>query len=183
MKIPSRKEACRLLCDMEMLAHIQDHSLQVCSVALFLADRLKPSGIRLNRDLVESAALLHDITKTRSLATRENHAHTGGALLAAMGYHEVGDIVRQHVMLDDYDGGGPPAEAHIVNYADKRVLHDKVVSLEKRKAYILERYGTEPAARQRILHMWEKTEQLEHRIFDYLSFLPYDLGKLIETGY
>jgi len=179
----TRKEACRLFCDMEMLAHIQDHSFQVCNVALFLADRLKPAGVCLNRNLIESAALLHDITKTRSLTTRENHARTGGQLLAAMGYREVGDIIRQHVMLDDYDGDGPPGEAHIVNYADKRVLHDKVVSLEQRKEYILQRYGVEPSVRERILLLWKKTERLERRIFYHLSFLPQDLGKLIETGF
>ena len=57
----------------------------------------------LNRDLIRAAALLHDITKTRSFVTSENHALTGGQFLSDLGYPEVGDLVRQHVRLDEYE--------------------------------------------------------------------------------
>ena len=69
---------------------------------------------------------------------------TGGRLLTDLGWPEVGDIVRQHVHLDANGHPGPPTEVEIVNYADKRVMHDSIVSLEQRMDYILQRYGTTP---------------------------------------
>jgi len=76
MNIPSRKECYRLIQEMEMMAHIVAHSLLVCRVALLLTDRLHAHDISLNRDLIRAGALLHDITKTRSIKTGEMHTDT-----------------------------------------------------------------------------------------------------------
>ena len=162
-----------------MMEHIVAHSLQVCRVALFLADRLDLPG--LNRELIQAAALLHDITKTRSFRTQEAHAETGAHLLAGLGYPEVGHIVGQHVRLNRYVAESVPTEAEIVNYADKRVLHDRIVSLGERMGYILERYGQEPDRKRHILLLWEKTRELEGRLFSRLPFGPDDLSRLLSA--
>ena len=86
MRIPTRDECYKLMCEMEMMDHIVVHSMQVCRVATVLAENLKPVGIQFNCDLIRAAALLHDITKTRSFKTQENHAETGGQYLAELGY-------------------------------------------------------------------------------------------------
>ena len=158
-----------------MLEHIVVHSLQVCRVGMGLVDFLSPKGINLDGPLVQAAALLHDITKTRSFKTEENHALTGSQHLTDAGFPEVGDLVRQHVRLDDYSEPQSLTEAQIINYADKRVLHDRIVSLDERMDYIMERYGSEPAHHQRIRLLWEKTKYLEKQIFSYLPFSPNDL--------
>jgi len=164
---------------MEMLAHIVEHSVQVCRVALFLTDRLESRGIKLNYNLVQASSLLHDITKTRSFKTGENHASTGNQLISDMGYTEVGHIIGQHVRLKHYPISPIPCEADIVNYADKRVLHDKIVSLQERMEYILERYGTNQVHRQRIKDLWKKTVEMEVEIFKHLVFLPEELEKCL----
>jgi uncharacterized protein len=128
-----------------------------------------------NRQLVQAAGLLHDITKTRSFETAENHALTGAQVLADFGYPQVGNLVRQHVRLDDYPEHQILSEAVIVNYADKRVLHDRIVSLDERMSYIQERYGSRPEHRHRILLLWQKTAALEKQIFTCLPFSPDDL--------
>ncbi len=151
-----------------MLDHIIRHSKQVCQVALCLVDQLQSAQIELNRDLVLAAALLHDITKTRSFETGENHAKSGAEMIAAMGYPEVGEIIGQHVHLIRFDPATRPNEAEVVNYADKRVLHENVVSLEKRMAYILERYGVSPDHHSRIQQLWDETLQIEAKLFDQL---------------
>ncbi len=163
------------MCEMHMLEHIVVHSLQVCRVGKGLVDFLSAKGIDLDGPLVQAAALLHDITKTRSFKTEENHALTGGRHLTDAGFAEVGDLVRQHVRLDDYSEQQILTEAHIINYADKRVLHDRIVSLDERMEYIMERYGREPAHHQRIRLLWEKTKDLEKQIFSYLPFSANDL--------
>lgn len=155
-----------------MPAHIQAHSRMVCAVALLLADGLLSAGLVVNRELVQASALLHDITKTRSFRTGENHAQTGGAYLSGLGYYEVGEIIRQHVILDTYFEAETPSEAEVVNYADKRVLHDRIVPLDDRMNYILHRYARTAAQKQRCMEMLDATLRLEQRIFDYLIFCP-----------
>lgn len=180
IRIPSDADCRRLIAEMGMMEHIVAHSLQVCRVALFLADHLDPSAF--DRRLIRAAALLHDITKTRSFRTQEAHAETGAQLLAERGYPEVARIVAQHVRLESYHFSSCPTEAQIVNYADKRVLHDRIAPLGERMGYILERYGQDPGRREDILRLWRKTEELEGRLFSGLPFVPDDLDRLLSPA-
>ena len=181
MQIPSKTECFRLMCEMKMMNHIVAHSMQVCRVATCLTDNLVGQHTHLNAKMIRAAALLHDITKTRSFSTREDHALTGSQFLTDRGYPEVGDLVRQHVVLDEYSATKIPVEAEIINYADKRVLHDEIVDLDRRLDYILERYAKKSEHRKRIYLLWEKTKHLENRIFSDLSFSPEDLNRILNA--
>jgi hypothetical protein len=68
---------------------------------------------------------------------RPTYAKVGSELLAEKGFPEVGELVRRHVRLDEYPKPVVLGEVQIINYADRRVLHDQVVSLDKRLDYIL----------------------------------------------
>jgi putative nucleotidyltransferase with HDIG domain len=181
MKIPPLRTCQDLIDSMEMPDHIQNHSRLVCSVALLLADGLKAAGFTVNRELVQASALLHDITKLRSFSTGENHARTGGEYLSELGYFEVGEIIRQHVCLDAYFEDESPNEAEVVNYADKRVLHDHIVSLEERMDYICRRYAKTAAHKERFDELLELTRHLEKKIFGYLGFAPDQVAGRIVT--
>lgn len=175
LNIPNEAKCLEIICEESMLAHIIEHSKQVSQVALYLADLFIAADFKLNRQLVFAAALLHDITKTRSLITGENHAQSGAEMLSALGYPEVGNIVGQHVKLDHFDLNAPPNEAEVVNYADKRVLHEKVVGLKERMAYIMERYAVTEAHRQRLYGIWQETLQLEKKLFSHLPITADEL--------
>jgi uncharacterized protein len=54
-----------------------------------------------NRDLVVATALLHDITKTRSLVTKERHDTSGGALVRELGFPRIAEIVEQRVIIQN----------------------------------------------------------------------------------
>ena len=110
----------------------------------------------------EPAQALHD----------ENHAQTGGEYLASLGFPEVGHIVRQHVMLDCYFEADVPDEAEVINYADKRVLHDRIVPLDHRMTYILQRYAKTKDRQELLKKLWDQTRALEKRLFAYLNFHP-----------
>ena len=181
MNIPSKKDCYRLMCEMGMLDNIVAHCMQVCRVAMILTENLIAQGVQLNIDLIRAAALLHDITKTRSIKTQENHAETGGQFLTDRGYPEVGSIVRQHVRLDEYSNPITLGEAQIINYADKRVLHDKIVPLDKRLDYILGKYAKIPEHRERTRWLWKKTREMEAEIFRTLSFSPQDLIQIVNA--
>ena len=179
MQFPTKDQCYRMISDMGMMDHIVVHSLQVCRVATFLTRQLIEQDYRLNFELIQSAALLHDITKTRSFKTREDHAQTGGEYLADCGYPEIGELIRQHVKLDNYSAVATISDAEVLNYSDKRVLHDEIVILDRRLDYILERYAETEAHRQRIYLLWQKTREMENKIFKDLSFAPGDLSRLI----
>jgi len=154
----------------QMPPHIIDHSRQVARIAVFLASLGVRRGLNVNAPLVEAAALVHDITKVRAITTHEDHAATGGDLLEGLGYRRMGEIVAQHVVLHDYDG--PLDEAALVNYADKRVNHDAIVTLEQRFAYLFTQYGKFPAAIEMLTHLRDVTAGLEKRLFDALGENP-----------
>lgn len=182
MLIPRKEQCLLLLSRVDMPDHIRDHSKLVCEVSLVLTDGLIAAGIEVNRQLVQASALLHDITKPRSFKTGENHAQTGGQYLAHLGYAEVGEIVRQHVTLDDYFVAATPDEAEVVNYADKRVLHDKVVPLDERMTYILHRYAKTKTRQELLKQLWEQTRLLEQRLFTHLNFTPDILDQVVKIS-
>jgi len=164
-----------------MMDHIAVHSIVVCQVATCLSTHLYGRGLHFDFGLVQAASLLHDITKTRSFDTGENHAETAEAYLTEVGYPEVGRIVGQHVQLNSYAIDKPISEAHIVNYSDKRVRHDQVVSLADRFDYIMGRYGKSPEDRERIRLLRDKTARVGKRIFSSIPFEPDALKSRLDS--
>jgi hypothetical protein len=91
----------------------------------------------------------------------------------------VGDIIRQHVVLDVYFADDHPNEAEVINYADKRVLHDQIVPLTDRMQYILKRYAKTVERQLLLKTIWEQTVLLEDRLFSYLTFPPNRLTEFL----
>jgi uncharacterized protein len=159
-----------------MLPNIREHSFRVMEVAVFLGEALAEAGFNLNLPLVTVGALLHDIGKTQCLGTLMNHAELGAGILDELGYPQVAQVVREHVHLyTDIIDARPLREAEIVNYADKRVLHDAVVTLTVRFADLKVRYGRTPEALARIQATEVKARGLEEKLFAPLRLTPLDL--------
>ncbi len=175
--IPTRKQCLDLMRDHCMLPNIFRHSQLVADVALFIARQLNRCGHNLDLALVEAGALLHDIAKTECLETKENHAHTGGELVRALGYQSVADIVRQHICLDpEVIASGVVTEAALVNYADKRVKHEEVVGIEERFQDVKERYADKfPLFKDRFEDTFFETQVLEKKIFSFIDLSPEDV--------
>lgn len=170
--IPNREECLRLIRESGMLEHIIDHSLKVAEVALYLSKELNKRGQNIDLHLVEAAALLHDLTKTECLRTKEDHALTGSKLLQAMGFEKVGAVVREHIHLSKKVDPFHVSEEEIVNYADKRVKHTEVVSLEERFEDLRARYGKNPVALKLLEDLKKSTLDIERKIFSILGFDP-----------
>jgi len=174
--IPSWAQCLELMDIHGMLPNIRKHSFQVMQVALFLGDALAAAGFELSLPLVEIGALLHDLGKTACLGTLNNHAEYGAVILDDLGYHHVAQVVREHVNLDaDLLDLRPFREAEVVNYADKRVLHDEVVTLQARFADLKVRYGRTPEALARIQATEVKSQALEEKLFAPLALTPSEL--------
>jgi putative nucleotidyltransferase with HDIG domain len=176
-RIPSREKCYALMAQYLMLPHIAEHSIQVMHVALAITDNVK-SSVEINRDLVIAAALLHDITKARSLETKERHAMTGGLLLRELGFNRVAEIVEQHVIIENINPQGVLEEREIVYYADKRVMHDKIVTIEERLHDLVERYGVTAEISKFILQNGELVLAIERKI---AGFMKADLHQVITS--
>ena len=137
-KIPTREECIKILKENKVPRNIIDHSKKVSEVALKISDILEKRGIKVNRKLVEAAALLHDVEKLK-----KDHVVKGYQFLINKGFKEVAEVAIKHGLEHIRDKKLHPlkVEDKIVFYSDKRVLHDKVVKLEKRFEYIHKRYG------------------------------------------
>ena len=176
MEIIPDRDACRRLMEQHgMLDNIVAHSLEVSKVALFLSEGLKQRGQRIDLRLVEAGALLHDIAKTGCLRTKEDHTQAGYRLLKQMGYERVGRVVAQHVWLDGERDPFSVSEEEVVNYADKRVRHDRIVSLEERFVDLRQRYGMDERSLAYLERMEIATRGVEAKIFLILETDPCDL--------
>lgn len=179
MRIPTIRQCYEFIDRYGMLDNIRDHSIMVARVAGTLADGLRRSG-RATAPLpdpaeVTAGALLHDIAKTLCLQTSCNHAEAGRRICVELGYPEIGDIVAEHVILASFAADryvqGLFGAKELVFYADKRVLHDRVVPLAARLDYILDRYGDGDPRREHYIRLnFQRTLELEEFLFRFLDF-------------
>lgn len=160
-----------------MLRNIRDHSFMVARVAKALTDGLIKTHAPSIPDTSEvvAGALLHDIAKTRCLQNNGHHAKDGQSICNELGYPHIGEIVLEHVVLKDFNEhlyrSGIFGAKEIVYYADKRVRHDQVVSLQERLDYIVERYGKGDPVKEKFIHNnFSATFKLEELLFDHLDF-------------
>ena len=173
--------------DFAMFENIRRHSFMVARVASLLQRGLKQSRIAVqfpDRDLVIAGALLHDIAKSRCLEDNCRHAEVGAALCTELGYPRIAEIVRNHVVLsryrhESYRAGNFNA-VELVFYADKRVRHDEVVTLDDRLEYIIGKYAdNSPEQEALIVKNFMKCKDLEENLFACLDFSPADVSVMV----
>jgi HD superfamily phosphodiesterase len=183
-KSPTIDQCLEFIERYEMFDNIRAHSFVVARIAEALINGLleaeKSPGPLANKGEVIAGALLHDIAKTLCLKSDCLHAEAGRDICLQLGYPIMAEIVAEHVILknftrDSYKNGIFGAK-ELVFYADKRVLHDQVVSLGDRLDYILERYGNgDPVREQRIRENFYHALELERLLFSYLDFTPEEI--------
>jgi uncharacterized protein len=183
--IPSIAQCLALMDRYGMFDNIRAHSLTVARVAKTLLAGLAATEINGTKlpetDLVLAGALLHDIAKTICLNTECDHARKGRDICLDLGYPAIAEIVREHVLLKDFSTNrysrGIFFAKEIVYYADKRVRHDSIVSLDERMAYIMERYGNNDQQRHlRIEENFQRCQTLEYHLFSYINFTTDELA-------
>jgi uncharacterized protein len=175
MPIPTHSQCLTLMAQIQMPEHIQRHSLAVARVALTLARLLNQNSVSLDLKLLEAGALLHDIAKAQTLSTNGRHEDVGARMLETWGFTMLSPIVREHVVLEASALGGLITESLVVNYADKRVKHDQVVSLTDRFADLIRRYAKTGSHRNWLQERFELYVLLEAKLFEHLTIAPSDL--------
>ena len=127
-EIPSREKCMELLKDYDVPENVVRHSLAAADLAMDIAKKLNKRGIVVNMPLLEAAALLHDIAR----GMPGDHVLEGAKILTELGYNEVAETARTHGLYHFPDIKPETIEQKILFYADKRVMEDKVVSINER---------------------------------------------------
>ena len=132
------------------------HMKQVAKICENLANKFEDKGVKINKELLLSAALLHDALRVCDIknynpfeikknATKEDirvwedlrkkyykmgHEKAISKLLKERGESKIANLILKHdfYLIDKLKTW----EEKILYYADKRVDHDKIVSLKKR---------------------------------------------------
>ena len=179
--IPTVEQCFDLMAKYEMLENIKAHSIVVERIASLVARGLVEAGENLSLGRVTAGALMHDIAKTQSLKTKEDHSARGSEICIQNHLDEIADIVAEHVFLKAFSKEGPVLEKEIVYYADKRVKHDQIVSLQERLAYLIKRYGRgDERLIRRMGENFDLCKQVESKLFAKLRFAPEDVAGMIQ---
>ncbi len=130
MTIPTRSEAAGILLDLDAPATLRTHMRVVAEVAAFLAARAAARGVAVDRSLVESAALLHDLDKALPEdhpLRRLGHGHAGAAWLIEHERPELAPAVDNHPVMRLVT---PEAE----RWLDRSTLEERIVAYADKRA-------------------------------------------------
>jgi len=191
MPVPSRAAAAALLLSLDPPAWHLRHARAVAEVAGWLAARCAERGERVDRGLVEAAALLHDLDKVLPRddpARALPHGEGSAAWLAARGHAELTGPIEAHPVTRLLGPGpeadawlaGAPLEELIVAYADKRA-GQRLEPMAARFAHWHRRYpdgwgdGNDARARRR-------AAALEHAVCARAGVAPAGVRRLRWTG-
>jgi hypothetical protein len=191
MTVPSREEAARLLLSLDPPAWHLRHSRVVGEVAGWLARQISLAHPEqpIDRSLVESAALLHDLDKALPKAQRGlgvRHGEAGARWLRDHGHAELAQAVSLHpVTLLVTNAGAAaldaaPLEAKLVAYADKRG-RQRLVSMADRFARWTRRHPRGWNGEVRAM-TWARARRLESEICELAGCRPEDVRRLPWTA-
>ncbi len=187
-----------LLEEFHVPAHIRRHSEKVAAICRFIGEKI--DGVDL--DLLEKAAMLHDLVRIcdftkwnpqnfpdkhpeeshqkweeiREKHKDKSHEEAAYEVLAERGEKKVAELIRSHrfqIILEPEPF--KTWEEKILYYADKRVEHDQIVSLEERLDRGKERNAVTEDQKARSDEARPKIYALEKEICEAAGIEPEDL--------
>lgn len=190
-KVPSIAECFRLWKKYQMMPHIKAHCLMVARVALTLSKRFEACGFPLDENLVLASALLHDIAKSYTIYYGGDHAQLGaGWIMQETQNPAIAQAVIAHVLWFFDEGElaidkNPCTLPILISYSDKRVQHNKIVSLESRFQDLIRRYGTSEKKIALIQKNFEQSQKMENALKRFgvdVELNPKELLNIKEKG-
>ena len=196
VKLPTRQQCYEIIEQYYVPSNIVKHCEAVAQFGCSIGAELCENGVDVNLPLVERAGLLHDVLRICDCKTIDV-GKLGGEVsdeqmrrwselkqefdglcheyaaykLFKDSYPELAMVIKTHKYRDIADEKKRPVswEQKIVYYADKRVMHDKVVSLRERLEDGHSRntfgYHSNPEAREEVQKIDNFIFELEEEIF------------------
>ena len=197
MTVPGRVDAAALLLSLDPPAWFMRHSQAVAEVASWLAERIEFAGVPVDRLLVETAALLHDVDKLvppDDQAKALPHGEGSANWLARKGHPELSRAVTNHPVTKLVDGEAfrrwaafATREERIVAYADKRA-GQRLESMDERFAEWSRRHSKgpgsdEPAWSEELTReVRARAERLEADVCHAAQVSPAEVGRASWTA-
>ncbi len=185
--LPTLKQIDDWRAEAMLPAHITRHCIAVAEVAAMISDHLLKHGHIIRKDAVVAAAEVHDLFRfvdfhgippDGTSETQEElsiwghwkkrypemrHEEACKRFLVGQGFPELGTIVETHGLTDTLPEF-TTIEQKILFYADKRVMIDKVVSLDERFADFRRRYSNNKPTEKGMAWL-EATKKVEEELF------------------
>jgi HD superfamily phosphodiesterase len=200
MTVPGRVEAASLLLSLDPPTWFLRHARAVAEVAGFLAARIDDAGVAVDRRLVETAALLHDVDKALPAGDPARdlpHGEGSAAWLTRIGHAELARAVTNHPVTKLLDGehyrrwaAFATREERIVAYADKRA-GQRLESMAERFAGWRARYPKIDTGGDRrvaglddaeVQVMWQRASRLEADVCRAAGIRPDEVRRLRWTS-
>jgi putative nucleotidyltransferase with HDIG domain len=173
---PSARE-CETLLRTTFAAELPlvEHSRNVAKLAVFLCKQLNEAGCRLDQELMEACALLHDLAKGKP-----DHAAEGARILTAMGYPDIARVVAAHMDIK-VAREEPLRIAELLYLADKMTDRNRWVTLEERFAPKLRTSSADPEMLSAVSRRLENARLIKSRLEKILGRSLYEI--LTEHGF
>lgn len=183
--------------------NIVRHSKEVSQVACLIANLLQEKGVLIDTESLKYAGLLHDLFRLLDFNEEEyiklckngskeeikvwdeirkkyfGKMHTEGGYEF---FHEIDEekialMIRKHCYGAIVNPEMQPftIEEKLLLYADKRVMHDKIVSLKERFADGLKRHNPNMKNMDKEMAIQKASYALEQEIFSQLDIDPTDI--------
>lgn len=153
---PDREECYCILNEYEVPENIIKHCTKVSQMALYISKELNQNGCNFNENIIEAAALLHDIARRL-----KNHAKVGAEMLTGLGYGHIGNIVATHMDIK-VDEKEDITENEILFLADKLTKEDSFISLESRMNSCL--LNNDPKASSEIKRKFSEAKKIMEKV-------------------
>lgn len=137
---PDENGCRRLLEKYDTPDNIVAHCRQVNALALRMAGLLSEKGVLINKELLTSACLLHDMRRFEA-----NHEESGAKLLLMEGFPATAMLIASHMDLPDDYSPKPDALA-LLYLADKLERRGRTVPIDQTVLELQTRYADDPAA-------------------------------------
>jgi putative nucleotidyltransferase with HDIG domain len=165
--LPTPARARQILAELEIPAGIVSHSEGVARVAMEAARLVASAGILVDIQLLEVAAVLHDIDKPQIRRSGGQHGIVGAQMLVAMGHTELAVPVASHpvnCLLDEdrFPRGWPSV---LLAVADKHVAQE-FMTIDHRLDGMAARH---PEYRSQIDAARRPAHALEHEIAEVVG--------------
>lgn len=149
-----REEGLRLLKEYGTPEHVIRHCIAVADTALAIGRALNRAGYHLDTELIEGAAIIHDIARVC-----DRHWDVGADIAAKLGYNDEADIIRVHMFYPEFSPVEKADETDMVCLGDRLVKEDRYVGLDERIDYVIDKARKKGAGEDVIDNILKKKQE------------------------
>jgi molybdenum cofactor cytidylyltransferase len=158
-RIPSKAECRAIMASRFSEDHpVVKHGQAVARMGQRIAHKLIQNGCRIDVDLLGVCGYLHDIGRGERA-----HAQFGADLMNRLGYPHVSEVIASHMDLA-YNKGRDITEKEVIYLADKLILGESLLTLEKRLESKLKQLADNPGGKKGAQNRIGVAMEIQHTI-------------------